>query len=163
MSLEFRVVCALFERLQQSYPGNQLTRDAIVRTWFREHDSNLPRRGTGGIALLSCVFPEWRPDRVFGLREKRLERIVVKALGLGVGRVYELLRLQDQDGLDFASAVQQIISATDGTQQPRRQCVITSNLRLTYKILLFSAGARNPRKGLLIASRACDYIDKRRG
>src|SRR5436190_23092865 len=73
MSLEFRVVCALFECLSQPCSNNQLTRDdAIVRTWFEEHDSKLPRRGTGGIALLSCVFPERRPDGVYGVGEKRL-------------------------------------------------------------------------------------------
>jgi DNA ligase-4 len=64
------------------------------------------------------VSDERRPDRVYGLQEKRLERIIEKALGLGISRVYELQRLQDQQGLDFASAVQQIMSATDETLQP---------------------------------------------
>ena len=113
MSLEFPSVCALFEELSKSSSGTQLDSDAVVRTWFQTHDSNLPRRGRDGLTLLSCLLPEKRPDRVYGWQEKRLQRIIEKALGLGTGRIHELQRLQDKEGFDFASAAQRIMSATD--------------------------------------------------
>ena len=100
MFLEFLDVCVLFGKLSQSCSGNQIHSDAIVRTWFQTHHSNL-RRGMGGLALPSCLFPERRPYRIYGLQEKHLERIIEKALGL-----------------DFTSAVQQIMSGTEETPHP---------------------------------------------
>lgn len=49
------------------------------------------------------------------MQEKRLGCIVQKALGLGHTRMDELRRWQDTDGLDLASAVQRVVSATDET------------------------------------------------
>lgn len=60
-----------------------------------------------------CLFPEKRPDRVYGLGESRLEGIVVKAAGLGHTRASELRHPQEHEGVDFASAVQQVLSVTD--------------------------------------------------
>jgi DNA ligase 4 len=50
----------------------------------------------GGLALLSGRFLERRPDRVYGLQERRLQRIIKKTLGMGTSRVYELQRLEDK-------------------------------------------------------------------
>lgn len=46
---------------------------------FNEHDQIIPRKGLEAVALLSCLFPEGRPDRVFNLQEKRLETILQQA------------------------------------------------------------------------------------
>jgi DNA ligase-4 len=42
------------------------------------------------LALLSCIFPERRANRVYDLRERKLKAIVQRALGLGVTRLKEL-------------------------------------------------------------------------
>ena len=107
MPLPFSAVCQLWERL--SCARKTKDAEAAVQEWFRRHALDITRQGPGGLALLSCLFPHKRPDRVYGLREKKLTSITVKAWGLGSGRRNELQRLQDEDGLDFASAVQRIV------------------------------------------------------
>lgn len=79
-------------------------------------DSDILRKGSGALALLSCLFPEKWADRVYGLREGKLEGIVVN--GLGHTRVSELRRLQEHERMDFASAVQQILATTDDDHEP---------------------------------------------
>ena len=64
------------------------------------------------------MFPEKRPDRVYGLCEDRLEDIVVKADGLGATRATKLRRLQEYERVDFASAVPHVFTETDGDQKP---------------------------------------------
>ena len=107
MTLPFVAVCELWERL--SCARKTKDAEAAVREWFERHGPNITRQGPGGLALLSCLFPHKRPDRVYGLREKKLTGIKMKAWGLGIGRRNELQRLQDEDGLDFASAVQRLV------------------------------------------------------
>jgi DNA ligase-4 len=63
------------------------------------------------------LFSEKRADRVYGLREGRLEGIVVKAAGLGHTCVSELRLLKEHERMDFASAVQQVLAATDDDQE----------------------------------------------
>ena len=107
MTLPFAAVCELWERL--SCARKTKDADAAVREWFERHGPNIARQRPGGLALLSCLFPHKRPDRVYGLREKKLTGITVKAWSLGIGRRNELQRIQDEDGLDFASAVQRLV------------------------------------------------------
>jgi len=117
MSLTFDNICQLFEELVSLSGHQHLLCDRAVWAWFSKHELNLPDRGPAGLALMSCLLPEKRADRVYGFQEKRLEPVIVKALGLGHGRMDELHRLQDQQGLDFASAVQRVMSSTDETSQ----------------------------------------------
>ena len=62
--------------------------------------SKIPRKGPEAVAFLSCLFPERRADRVYGLQERRLEGILKGGLGLGATGMKELLRWRDEDGPD---------------------------------------------------------------
>ena len=77
MPLQFLRIYELFEQLSSSRKPHK--HNKVTETWFQQHGSDIPRQGSGALALLSCLFPEKRPDRVYGLREGRLEGIVVKA------------------------------------------------------------------------------------
>jgi hypothetical protein len=48
----------------------------ILNAWFDKHDAIIPRQGSEAVASLSCMFPECRVDRVYNLREAKLEAIV---------------------------------------------------------------------------------------
>jgi hypothetical protein len=61
---------------------------------------------------LSCLLPEKRADRVYGLSRAQLEDIIAQAQGFSHSRLYELRRLQDRDGLDLASAIEQSLAVT---------------------------------------------------
>lgn len=70
--------------------------------------------------LPSCLvmFPEHRADRVYNLREAKLEVLVQRALRLGATRLKELRWWTPTNGVDFASAVEHVISATGSETRP---------------------------------------------
>ena len=73
---------------------------------------------------MSCLLPEKRADRVYGLSRARLEGIIAQSQGFRRGRLYELRRLQDRDGLDLASAIEQSLAVTDDPTTPVRPMMI---------------------------------------
>lgn len=119
MTFPFRFICELLERLEIKSAGPLNTdrlrgSDAgIIPTWFQKHSSAIPRQGPGAIAFLSCLFPERRPDRVFGLKERQLEHIIRRAHCLGSSRMVELQTLQSSGQLDFAASVERVTAITD--------------------------------------------------
>jgi DNA ligase-4 len=121
-SLAFSLVCQLLENLSSS--TSQRLREKIVQAWFQQHDAAIDRKGPGGLALLSCFLPEKRADRVYGLSRARLEDIVAQSQGFGHSCLYELRRLQDGDGLDLASTIEQSLSVTDDPTTPIRPMTI---------------------------------------
>ncbi|KAK5284109.1 hypothetical protein LTR43_011291, partial [Exophiala xenobiotica] len=122
MSLQFLDICQLFEQL--SSLRDLESRQLSVQEWFEQHQSHIRRRGPPALALLSCLFPEKRADRVYALRTQQLEHMVTKTACLGHARVSELRRLQGHDRRDFASAVQQVLSATDDFSNPSRPLTV---------------------------------------
>jgi DNA ligase-4 len=52
---------------------------------------------------LPCLFPERRPDRVFGLQERRLEGLIQRAQGIGSSRMKDLQIRKTSGGLDFVA------------------------------------------------------------
>jgi len=107
MPFPFSLLCELLDgldenRTKSSIRGNILELDTkAVVTWFNKHNGIIPRRGPEAVAFLSCVFPERRPDRVFGLRVGQLERIIQRAQGLGSSRMVDLQKWKTGNGLDF--------------------------------------------------------------
>jgi len=66
MSLGFNNICQLFKELAFPDIEQNLKRERAVQTWFYRHKLSLPDRGPTRLALLSCLFLEKRPDRVYG-------------------------------------------------------------------------------------------------
>ncbi|ETN36297.1 uncharacterized protein HMPREF1541_08574 [Cyphellophora europaea CBS 101466] len=100
----------------------------VVRTWFRDHDVQIPRHGPAAVALLSCLFPERLPHRSYNVREASLSHILPRCLLLGSGRA-RLLRDWATDTRDFAQIVGDLVAETedkarDGTLTDRRQVTV---------------------------------------
>src|SRR3954469_19343527 len=102
--MNFTLVCQLLENLSRS--GSQHQCQNTFRVWFEQHDTVIDRRAPNGLDLLSCLLPEKRADRVYGLGRVRLEGFIAQSQGFSHSRLYELRRLQDRDGLDLASAIE---------------------------------------------------------
>jgi DNA ligase 4 len=124
MPFQYSLLCRLLNELDQNRE-RRISRlnvtnseTQIVRTWFDQHSSLIPRKGREAVAFLSCLFPHRRPDRVFGLQERRLESIIGRALCLGRTRLKDLQQWRTRDGVDFASSVGRVMSATDSALQP---------------------------------------------
>ncbi|KAJ2982027.1 hypothetical protein NQ176_g1655 [Zarea fungicola] len=111
MAFPFGFLCKLLERLEKIPGGSSDT--VIITAWFNEHSSVIPRQGPAAITFLSCLFPEQRPDRVFGLQERQLESIIQHAQCLGPSRVQQLQSLKASGHLDFAASVERVMAITD--------------------------------------------------
>lgn len=93
MPFPFKTLCELLEDLDANRVQKALPRSAgadpdlrTITTWFNAHHNAIPRKGSSAVAFLSCLFPERRVDRVYGLKEKRLSRALGRCLCLGDSR-----------------------------------------------------------------------------
>jgi hypothetical protein len=93
-SLEFSLVCQLLENLSSS--TSQHLSETAIQAWFQQHDAAIDRKGPGGLALLSCLLPEKRADRIYGLSRARLEGIVAQSLKLA--RILSLNAVMNTEG-----------------------------------------------------------------
>jgi DNA ligase-4 len=124
MPFPFNSVFDLLNKLEENRTkswSNVKIQDLDARTiaaWFNKYNEIIPRRGPEAVAFLSCLFPERRPDRVFGLQVRRLETIIQRAQCLGSTRMKDLQSWRTSDGMDFASCVEHVIAATDPEHRP---------------------------------------------
>ena len=115
MAFKFALLCDLLERLEDNRVKKclpearcrDLDRETIVH-WFNQHSPNVSRKGDSGIAFLSCLFPERRVDRVYGLRERKLSFTLGRCLRLGVQRRAQFEK-DVLDGLDIAKCVEKYL------------------------------------------------------
>ncbi|KAK5069417.1 hypothetical protein LTR51_008667 [Lithohypha guttulata] len=80
-----------------------------MKRWFELHVSSIEHRGHA-LALLSCLLPYKRRDRVYGRGEKQLTAIVARAWGIGTSRLQALQKLGDNEHIDYASAVMRVVA-----------------------------------------------------
>jgi DNA ligase-4 len=90
MPFRFGEICKLLsqlESLKQHHPP--LLPDALkaktqskVEYWFKCNRTLIHAPGVDGVAIISTLFPEKRTDRVYGLKEDRLCKIIGRCLRL---------------------------------------------------------------------------------
>ncbi|EER41028.1 ATP-dependent DNA ligase domain-containing protein [Histoplasma capsulatum H143] len=93
MGFKFSYVCDLFTSLENNLTLRASTASrhrnpdvATIANWFSQHGKQIHGGETDRLALLSCLFPERRPERVFGLKEPSLVKIIGRCLLLGISR-----------------------------------------------------------------------------
>lgn len=92
---------------------------AIIVQWFNRHDAKIKRSQEEGVAFLSCLFPERRPDRSFNMQEKRLASVFGRAYSLGTARLNELRAWKERTPADFPNCLASILAQTEmPTPQP---------------------------------------------
>lgn len=116
MPFPFQHVCHLLQQLDEDARSPKRKRDssgAIVEAWFRQHILLLDAPTVDGCAILSTLLPTRRTDRVYAIKEARLQSIIEKALMLGCSRVQELRSyLLPGSGLDLADCVENVLTRT---------------------------------------------------
>ncbi|OAX83079.1 hypothetical protein ACJ72_02567 [Emergomyces africanus] len=97
MGFKFSYVCDLFTSLEANLTLKASTASrnrnpdlATIRNWFDQHGTQIHSGETNRLALLSCLFPGRRPERVFGLKEPSLVKVIGRCLLLGTSRRREL-------------------------------------------------------------------------
>lgn len=115
MPFLFSYVCDLLQRLDENRCARAGLRSnaSIVQEWFRAHQAQFYRDDHDSAALLSALLPEKRTDRVYCIREKRLQIVIGRALGLGRSRIAQLARWSNPEArIDLAESVESILKET---------------------------------------------------
>ena len=138
MPFKFSNVCNLLDSLEKietrDPPFLPAKRQEAIRlavqTWFHQHRSEIDysddsininngsRTGSRRIAILSCLFPRRRPDRVFNLQAARLTKIVGRCLRLNAGKLTELQGWKYPRNGDLGACVERVLKDSDIEPRP---------------------------------------------
>lgn len=120
MGFKFAWLCELLEEIHQNkyqqratYSKQENPSHQIVDRWYDRHHDKICRNGPSAIALLSCLFPERRPNRTYNLQQKRLTQIFGRILGLGTTRLKVLESWQQKGGQDFPTCLEKLMAETE--------------------------------------------------
>jgi DNA ligase-4 len=116
MGFQFAFLCDLLSSLEdsQTVKASAAAKDdslhiKAVAQWFARHGREINNAQTDRVALLSCIFPEKRTDRVYYLQATQLSRVIGRCLGLGSSRLLELNRWQRPGGSDLGGCVEGVM------------------------------------------------------
>ncbi|KAL4911929.1 hypothetical protein BDW62DRAFT_37098 [Aspergillus aurantiobrunneus] len=116
MGFKFTFLCDLFSSLEDNRilkaataARNRNPDVRVVTHWFSRHDKRLRDPDTDQLALLSCMFPEKRTDRVYWLQDTSLARVVGRCLLLGSSRREELEKWRISGGADLGQCVENVM------------------------------------------------------
>ncbi|KAK2858425.1 hypothetical protein FQN49_004751 [Arthroderma sp. PD_2] len=119
MGFKFSYICDLLSSLDENRrlkrttaAGKDIDRTTVAN-WFRLHGKRIHDGNTDYLALLSCLFPELRPDRVYGFREPSLVKIIGRCLLLGTSRQRELELWKSKGAGDLAQCVEYVMRAAE--------------------------------------------------
>ncbi|PTU21148.1 hypothetical protein P175DRAFT_0421149, partial [Aspergillus ochraceoroseus IBT 24754] len=116
MGFKFTFLCDLLSALE----GNRILKASTqardrnpdvqaVRQWFARHGKQIHDPDTNQVALLSCMFPEKRTDRVYWLQDTSLARVIGRCLLLGSSRRVELEKWRSSGGADLGQCVENLM------------------------------------------------------
>lgn len=112
MPLPFNLVCDLLDICYEQGLARK-DNNRVVRNWFTRHRDLVDAHDTDLAALLSTLLPEKRTDRVYNIKERSLEKIIGRALGLGSSRLATLAAYRAPGGgQDLADCVEQLLTTT---------------------------------------------------
>ncbi|KAH8430677.1 ATP dependent DNA ligase domain protein [Aspergillus melleus] len=120
MGFKFQHLCDLLSSLENNRILKAATHsrstdpDArIVSLWFRQHAKRLRKADTDQLAVLSCLFPEKRTDRVYMLQDVSLSRVIGRCLLLGSSRREELEKWRVSGGADLGQCVENVMKQAE--------------------------------------------------
>jgi DNA ligase-4 len=116
MGFKFSFLCDLLSALEDVRVLKATTqarnRDPDVRVvteWFVRHGKRLRDPDNDQLALLSCMFPVKRTDRVYWLQDTNLARLIGRCLLLGSSRRQELEKWRVSGGGDLGQCVENVM------------------------------------------------------
>ncbi|KAJ0416400.1 hypothetical protein BJY00DRAFT_291714 [Aspergillus carlsbadensis] len=116
MGFKFSFLCDLLSALEDvrilkatTQARNRNPDVRVVTEWFVRHGKRLRDRDTDQLALLSCMFPVKRTDRVYWLQDTNLARLIGRCLLLGSSRREELEKWRVSGGGDLGQCVENVM------------------------------------------------------
>jgi DNA ligase-4 len=130
MGFNFSFLCDLLSDLD----GNRVAKALAVKKdgpdirtigqWFARHDRHIHHKDTDRLALLSCMFPDKRTDRVYWLQATSLARVIARCLGLGSSRLAELDQWRNSGGPDLGQCVENVMRQAENDIDPNREVTV---------------------------------------
>jgi DNA ligase-4 len=126
MPFPFSFICDLLGRLERLKVRDppllpEKLREETTRAveeWFRRHRLAIDARTTDGVALLSTLFPERRTDRVYGLREPSLCKVLARCLHLTNKQSMELQAWKTPGRGDLGTCLENVLNPFDCEPKP---------------------------------------------
>ena len=109
MPFPFAYLCDLLEQIADSLRGGPKVSQQLIKEWFQHHRALVTHENTNRCALLSSLLPELRTDRMYGIKEVKLEQIIARAWGLGTRRRHLIPSKKKDSPEDFADAVERTL------------------------------------------------------
>ena len=116
MGFQFSYLCDLLSSIEnnQTIKASTAARAVnpdirVIAHWFSQHEKKIHDRNTNRAALLSCLFPEKRTDRVYWMQDASLARVVGRCLLLGSSRREQLERWRVSGGSDLGQCVENVM------------------------------------------------------
>ncbi|RAK84969.1 hypothetical protein BO79DRAFT_274030 [Aspergillus costaricaensis CBS 115574] len=116
MGFKFAHLCDLLSTLEENrvlkaaHEAKVVNPDIrAVSRWFAQNEKRIRDKDTDQLALLSCMFPEKRTDRVYWLQDTSLAKIIARCLLLGCSRRQELERWRVSGGVDLGQCVENVM------------------------------------------------------
>lgn len=131
MGFKFQYLCDLLSDLENNKVVKATTASRnsnpdgrVVSRWFAQHAKRIHAADTDRIALLSCLFPEKRTDRVYWLQGATLVRVIGRCLLLGSSRREELERWRVAGGIDLGQCVEDVMRQAEGDSKKGQDVTI---------------------------------------
>lgn len=116
MPFRFAYICNLLEKLHHIFARHPpyLPRDVqqmstrVITLWFKKHELKI-KHDVGGFRLLSILLPEKYIEKVYGLSERDLARVVGRAFSLSTAQFEDvLLKVNPGDLSDLGHRVEHV-------------------------------------------------------
>ncbi|KAJ5586700.1 ATP dependent DNA ligase domain protein [Penicillium hispanicum] len=131
MGFKFAFLCDLLSSLEANATAKAATaahKDGpdyrTIAQWVSRHQRHIHHPDTDRLALLSCMFPEKRTDRVYWLGATSLARVIGRCLGLGSSRLSELDRWRFSGGPDLGHCVERVMCQTENYVPGGREVLV---------------------------------------
>lgn len=130
MGFKFSFLCDLLSSLEDNQiakvtAANKDTPDILsIGQWFHRHERHIHHPDTDRLALLSCMFPQKRPDRVYWLQATSLARVIGRCLGLGSSRLSDMDQWRQAGGPDLGQCVENVMSQAENQIYPDREVFV---------------------------------------
>lgn len=141
MGFKFTFLCDLLSSIEKNRTVKATTAaknnnpdTRVVASWFTQHGKQIHSQNTDRHALLSCLFPEKRTDRVYWLQDASLARIVGRCLLLGSSRREQLELWKVSGGGDLAQCVENVMRQAEN-YIPDGQEVMVEEVNCTLDLI----------------------------
>lgn len=119
--LRFSDVCDLLHNLEKieqrldppSRNERRRATRAVIDAWFKKFRTTVDAPSANGVALLSTLFPERRADRVYGLKEPLLSKLIPRCLSFTVAKTKQVQEYLQPGYGDLAECLERLLRVHD--------------------------------------------------